>query len=296
MSNLVPLQKAANSLSNADFLTLMAKTELSQERVRPESIRLNGQTGKYEARKWNKELKVMEAEKYGDEQNEWRGVILMTRWFAKWKFGSMNQGMALKTREFGSFNESVELLEIDYTKGGSVSKGFYPDYKTFKSDHTVKDKLTGKESVPFDLWASLYILDLATGKVVNFLCKGQSRSNLFDYLSSYRVKLPDAIALAGVQTLLGIERHEMPGDASKEYFAASFKAEAILTSGEVEKVKESVMGLLAWMQSFKEEPAIDEEVHVEPTYEVYSESRNPMDVVLDREFGTDPQAPKHAIG
>lgn len=254
-----------NALTTDQFLSMMAQTEMRKEsRPRPKSVRLNGQTGKWECRTWNAEKKEMESVAYG-ENGVWNGSILLVKWFAKWKFNDKAKS-TYRTREFGTFDDGVELLEIDYTKGedATVSKGLYPDYKTFKAEYVVKDKLTGKETSPFDLWFSIYVMDLSNGEVVNFRGKGQTRSNLWDYLAAYKKQQPSARAMVEVGTSFGIERHEMPGDASKEYYAATLKASRLLTDTELLQSKDCVTGLVAWMKSFE---TVDEDAPVimEPT-------------------------------
>lgn len=270
MSNLVKINPG---MSNDDFLNMMAKTEMGEDRPRPRTLRMNGQTGMYEFRKWNKEKKEMETEVVGPI---YEGTILMVRWFAKWKYNQSETGKAVRTREFSTFDESIELLSMDYEKGEEATKviGTFNSYADFKNEYAVKDKVTDKVTVPFDLWASVYLADLVKNEVVNLRLKGDSRSNLWDYLGGYKKQLVGAKALAGVLTYLSREEKAMPASKAKKegdpdtYYAATFKAKRLLDPGELEKSKEGVQYLLAWMKSFKTEqeelPTIQAEEPVEP--------------------------------
>lgn len=251
-----------SNLSQAEFLQAMANLEGGNQRNRPQTIRLNGQTGKWETRKWNQGLKAMESVVIGDS---WNGIILFVKYFAKWKFGTTKPNQSIRTREFMFFkNEQIELLDIDYSKNenNTESLGFFQDYTSFKREHANIDKVTDKETFPFDLWCSLYILRLEDMTVVNVNMKGQSRSNLFDYKTGYKNAQPNAKALAQVVTVFGSEAYKMPGDASKEYCGASFKADAIVGDDVMLSVQKATQELVQWMQSFKEDAEEERTVKV----------------------------------
>jgi len=259
MSNIIPLNKQlsnSNNLSHEDFLRVMAQAEGgSNQRPRPKSLRLNGVTGQYEFRRWNPVAKATDRQEIG---KSWTGVILMTKYFAKWKHDPKRTDKAVRTREFLSFrDEQIELLEIDYTKNehNSRSLGFFQDYQSFKREHVNVDKVTGKETAPYDLWASLYVLRLEDMQVINMQLKGKSRSNLFDYYKAYKHEQPNAVALAHVVTTFEAEPFLLPGtseNAGDERFSSSFHATALVGSDVMDTVKSSVQGLVEWMMSFND--------------------------------------------
>lgn len=269
------------SQSNNDFFKALATHQKNGEAPKPVYVRLNGKTGV-----WN-ETVFNETEKKNDNTpflggGEWKGAILMVKWFAKSKYKE-GATKIKRTREFNDFKtDAIEYLEIDYKdkENGTKTLGTYATYAEFKEamqaeyGKAVNEALASKQNIPKqddfipDLFGSIYIYNFDLDRVVNVKVKGKSRSALFDYLSGWRRGVDEADSISQVLTSFGMTEFESktpimkdgkPTDELEKFYATKFVPDSLLPDEYQTKVKEAVLATYAWMKSFK-----DDEEEVQP--------------------------------
>lgn len=257
------------------FVNTMAEIESEGgvSRPRPDRIKLDGNSGTYNLRKWNQETKQPDLVPFQGGK-EWQGTILLTRWFVKWKHKENEKTRRVfRTNEFISWGSPIELFEIDYEKSSgdkAKSIGKYDGYKALKEAHAIKSTVSDLVTYPFDLWVSLYIYVLETDSVVNFQTKGTTRSNYFDYLQEYRNGF-ETLPLKSkveVKTLLSSESHEMPATKEEQahiYFSGTFKTVGVNTPEEMRKIQQATIDLVSWIKSNEGQVDSDLEEKPEPT-------------------------------
>lgn len=212
----------------------------------PPAVKFKGDTGVYYRSKLN-ESGEWEREELG---REFRGVVLAVRWFARWKYKE-NAPFDIRTREFSDFQrERIELLKIDNANRSSEAEvKAFDNYRAFKQNYTKKDDEMGTETVPFDLYGSLYVLK--DGEVVRYRFKGTTRSNWFDYMKA--TSNP-----AGVVTLFGCsEAQDKPTGKGKEgesdvYYSGTFTDLGEIPQEDRPKVMAAARDLFAWFRAWEE--------------------------------------------
>lgn len=243
------------------FEEAMASLEgTKQENARPKIIRLNGETGAFVEKAYDAQLKKQVDKPFA----AFDGVIIRCHYFAQWKFNSTPKDIKIRTREFADFSyDQVELLKIDYSKPEAertTTLEKYTNYGFFKEAQKTVDKITGKESTPFDLWVSQYIYIPSQKVIVNYRFKGETRSSHFDFLNTYRDRLKVNKLIralvrfgSGAKTMAKSDSGE-----SKVYYYGTFEA-LEPTSNELRKEVAAVgMELDKWINSYKEkEPTVE---------------------------------------
>lgn len=219
----------------------------------PKVIRLDGNAGTFSAMVWNNDKKEMEFPAFGDDGNkEFMGTILFVRYFAQWKWKD-GARFKVRTREFSTFTEPVELLKIDKeNKDSEPEIKTFPNYNAFKKAYVKLDDVTG-EPLPsaFDFWSSLYIYVPSINEVVNYRFKGDTRTAFFDFMNSYK---NDSIRhFVEAKTAFRRVEKTMPakeGQEPKKYFAGTFHIVGTNSDTEMETIMSAFNGVKAWMNQF----------------------------------------------
>lgn len=240
---------------------------------KPPIVKLSGDDGTFSIRDWNENTKENEIKPFGlIPHNMFTGVILMAKYYAEWKY-KKDAKAKFRTREFSYFrDEPIKLLKIDYESDNKRAQEIatYQDYLAFKDAKLLKDPTTGDITSPFDLWVSLYVLT-EDGKIVNFRCRGTSRSEWFDYDKLYKKEL-GAKTTVQVKTSFTSVMKKKPVSAKKEkdddkdeYFALSLKPIGLNTREEILKTAVVVRELISWMNAWDKHNTNDDAEQPAPT-------------------------------
>jgi hypothetical protein len=258
------------SQSNDDFFKTVALfQEGSGTHNRPTSVRLHGKDGVWYESTYSKAEK-RKIEKPWKDGSAWSGVILMVKWFAKEKHKEgKNPQIIKRTREFGGWDQPVHLLEIDFTqKDGTKELAVYPDYDAFKEAReqefgkAVQAALIEKRQMPskddyiFDLWASVYVYDFESQKLLNIQAKKTSRAAIYEYTLSWKQDLTEDVQSIS-QVLTRFDRSFFT--EPQEYYSIKLTAESILPKDYQTKIRDVFMQLLQWMKSFEKKDVKDVE-------------------------------------
>lgn len=241
MQNIVP------TTSFDEFKRFMAGKEPlnSSNILLPKYVRLDGNNGGFITKKFNEAQKVMESFPFLDGK-DFIGTILAVRYFAKWKYDK-DATITFRTREFQGWDEPIELLKIDTKENKTETAKTYGNYREFKEDHNLIDKLTNKSKSPFDLFISLYIYVPALKEVINYRFKGDSRSSFFDFTKVW----DEGFTVEHfVEVAIRFGYIKKTNAADKEYYAATFKTESLVPTAEQNDIMQASVGLMAWMKSF----------------------------------------------
>lgn len=261
-----------NALTTAtntnDFFVALATMQGSQDKPRTIKVRLNGDTGEWSESHYSEAQKKMDAIPWKKGVNPWQATILMIKYFAKEKYREGYEGPIRRTREF-TWDEPIKLLRIDYKakENGTQEIGEYPDYQSFKDamaleyGNAVNEAIRNKQPIPsqndytFDLWASIYLYDFESGRICNLQCKGMSRKAVFDYLKGWKNGISEDIHSFS-QVLTNFESVNFTEPRS--FYALKLTSSDVLSEPHQMKIKEAIMALGAWMQSFKKEEVKEE--------------------------------------
>lgn len=251
-----------NTQNVSDFVKQMAAMRGGSlgNNAGPRVVRLDGNTGLFVQKVWNKEENKSEVKQL---KTPFQGTVLLYRYFVQWKFGTAADGQKIQSREFSNMDsDPIELLRIDYNQNKTESLGSWSNYKAFKEAKKQVDTTTGKESYPFDFWCTLYVYIHESDEIIRLKFKGDSRSAWFDYNSAYRRDM-DVADIVELITEFSSVKEEMAKSASqaeaKSYYRASFKTLRKSTVPELQKIMEATLFLGKWMQSFEKEEMKQEE-------------------------------------
>ena len=256
------------------FVNALASLEASQRTniPAPKQVRLNGNEGTFSAMQWDAEKKEMTFVPFGDNKNtEWYGTVLFTRYFAQWKFKEKAR-FKIRTREFSTFHEPIELLKIDNeNKDAENETKTFANYAEFKKAYGVKDQMTDDIAYPFDFWCSVYVYVPLQDEVVNYRFKGDTRSNFFDWMNDY--KQEGIKHMTELCVRFGQQEKQMPardGQVAKTYFAGTFTTFNKNLEPVMLKIMQSFAYVQSWMKQYQNKPDAHATIEAEaiPTIQV----------------------------
>jgi hypothetical protein len=191
-----------------------------------------------------------ENEKY---DKPFKGVITKVRMYLTTKFKAKEMGAKdYISDEFEAFNDLITLKE---KKEGKYEVVLQDNYRNIQDSHSSENKY-GKVEKELDLVYCLYtITDLDVPELVRIICRGTTRSNLFDYMKEFSRRDGDFMSSHWTEFSTEMVEKNFRGEPLQNPVAAiSFTKKDMMTLGEMRKAVDVQVLLEKEFEMFKSGP------------------------------------------